>query len=396
MLRSLRLFLVPLFFLIASIAPTRTSAQSPGFQIYECKPGPWGTVAWHYIYLEAPDWIIDQFPPPNPQPAWHFPGMSKEGVRSVMNKAGILTGKVDGWFADPRAISEGPDAITLYPSVADVERLSPSAREILYDELAKSPRNEFHADPFFITDRTIDEWLGKRVVRPEVRRVFDRLTYKRGDILAFSDMSVLASYAKGPEEVRDLMKLCTRVRAIMAYLLVDGRSDLPTMQKYWSANFHRKDLIPLLESVSQLPRGGQLGFAHLLSSQARRLMYTYPTSDLASGGKLPNCHWTTLNFFNYQIDNRFLDLGIATSRVRDGYTKVPPPYTFGDALMFLGKDGNAIHSCNYLCDDLVFTKNGDNLNAPWTISRLGTVQRLYSASGAVSIQGYRRDWGAKD
>jgi hypothetical protein len=393
-MRHTRLLLFPVVFAFAvAVGAAHVLAQTPtGGQIYQCKPGPWGNVEWHYIYLETPDWIVAEFPKPSTQPSWSFPGSSSETVRAIFNKAGITASKVDEWFADKRTVLKGPESITLFPSVADVERLSPSAREIVYAELAKSPRNEFHAEPFFILDRTIDEWLGIRKVRPEIRSVFERLTYKRGDVLAFSDIPVLMSYAQDAAESDELMKLCTRIRSIMAYLRADSTTDVDAIEKYWSAGFRRKDVLPMLESVSQLPGGGRLGFAHLLPAQPRKLLYTYPTLDLATTGRLPDCHWTTLNFFNYRTENTFLDTRLATSRVLQGYKKVEPPYAFGDGLFFLGGDGNALHSCTYLCDDLVFTKNGGNLNAPWVISRIGTVQRLYGPSGTTSIQGYRRTW----
>ncbi|MEQ1850792.1 MAG: hypothetical protein ABMA01_04280 [Chthoniobacteraceae bacterium] len=389
------LFLSVVFaFTMAAGAAQVLAQTATAPQVYQCKPGPWGTVEWHYIYLETPDWIVAEFPKPSTQPTWSFPDSSPEKVRAVFNNAGIAQGKVDDWFADKRAILKGPESITLFPKVDDVERLSPSAREIVYAELAKSPRNEFHAEPFFILDRSIDEWLGIRKVRPEIRDVFERLIYKRGDVLAFSDFPVLMSYAKDAAESDDLMKLCTRIRAIMAYLRAETTTDLVAIEKYWSAGFRRKDVLPMLESVSQLPGGGRLGFAHLLPAQPRKLLYTYPTFDLATAGKLPDCHWTTLNFFNYRTENTFLDTRLATSRVLQGYKKVEPPYAFGDALFFLGKDGDALHSCTYLCDDLVYTKNGGAMNAPWVISRIGTVQRLYGPSGVTSVQGYRRVWEA--
>jgi len=46
--------------------------------------------------------------------------------------------------------------------------------------------------------------------------------------------------------------------------------------------------------------------------------------------------------------------------VLQDYDKVGPPYTFGDVLFFMGDDGGAFHSCVYIADNLVYTKNGEN------------------------------------
>jgi hypothetical protein len=369
------------------------AAISPNAQVYAAKPGPWGNVEWHYIYLEAPDWIVADYPAPNTQPSWCFPNAKAEKLRAFLIDAGLTEAKVDGWLADKRAILKGPEAITLFPSVADVEELSSSVRTTIYAELARSPQNEFHADPLRILDQNIDGWLGPRKVRPEIRQLFERLSYLRGDVLAFSDMSVLLSHAQDSDEAQDLMQLCTRTRAVMAYLHVDADTDMPSLAKYWSAGFRRKDVLPMLESVSQLPGGGRLGFAHLLPAEPRKLLYTYPTLDLASAGRLPDCHWTTLNFFNYRAQNVFLDLRLAASNVLKGYDKVQPPYSYGDALLFLNRAGDAIHSCTYLADDLVFSKNGETLTAPWVVVRIEDVKRIYGHLDLGEIQGYRRRWG---
>ncbi len=387
--------LIAAFLLVTSLASAGViadSAISPSAQVFDCKPGPWGRVQWHYIYLEAPEWIVADYPAPNTQPTWTFPGADVAKLTSFLVAAGVDEKTVAGWLSDRRAVTKGPEAVTLFPNAVDVEGLSAAARSTIYAELAKSQQNEFHANPVNILDRSVSDWLGRRKVRPEIRALIERLTYLRGDVLCFSDLSILLSYAQDSEEVTDLIQLCTRTRAVMAYLQAGADDDLDALAKYWTAGFRRKDVLPMLESISQLPDGGRMGFSHLLPAQPRKLMYTYPTPDMATTGRLPDCHWTTLNFFNYRVQNVFLDLRLASSEVLKGYEKVEAPYHYGDALIFMTKEGNAIHSCTYLCDDLVFTKNGDPLTAPWVISQIDDAKRIYGHLGVSSVQGYRRQW----
>ena len=87
-------------------------------------------------------------------------------------------------------------------------------------------------------------------------------------------------------------------------------------------------------------------------------------------GTLPDCHWTTLNFFNYAPQHYYLDTRNATNALLENFEKVDPPYRFGDVLMFMDTDGFARHSCNYLAADIVFTKNGRNPAIPWTLMEL--------------------------
>jgi hypothetical protein len=108
-------------------------------------------------------------------------------------------------------------------------------------------------------------------------------------------------------------------------------------------------------------------------------------------GVLPDCHWTSLNFFNYEPHEYLLDPRLATNRVLDDYAPVEPPYTYGDILFFLREsDGDAFHSCLYLAEDLVFTKNGRNQLSPWIFSTIQDVSRVYLSITPGRIQAYRR------
>ena len=366
--------------------------RSPNARVYACATGEWGRVSWHYIHIEAPDWIVADTLLPHSQPSWCFPGATLEPLRAFLLNAGADPAAVARWLQDRRAILQGPESIILFPSVADVEALGSAVRVAIYRELAKSPLNEYHANPIYILDSDIDDWIRLRTVRREVREMIKRLSYRRGDVLCFSDLSVLMSYAHGDAEARDLAKLGTRRRAVMAYLQVGPNDDFEALAAYWSVAYRRKDVLPILSSISQLPGGGQIGLSHLIPAQPRKLIYTYPTLDLATTGRLPDCHWTTFNFFSFHPQNIYLDLRLAANRLLEGYTKVPPPYKYGDALIFLNAEGDALHSCTYLCDELVFTKNGETISAPWIISELQDVRRLYSPLGVAAIQGFRRRW----
>ena len=380
------------FFIHAPLADAGPSQVSPNAQLYDCKPGPWGRVQWHYLHIEAPDWIVANTLLPHSQPSWSFPGATSDNLKRFLLEVGIAPSTVAGWLADSRVILKGPEALTIFPSVADVEALGDAPRRAIYQELAKSQINEYHANPIYILDHSVDDWLGLRKVRPEIRDLLKSLAYQRGDVLCFSDLSVLMSHAQSDAEARDLAKLGTRKRAIMAYLQVGPTDDIEKLEEYWSAAYRRKDILPILTSISQLPGGGRLGLSHLMPAQPRALLYTYPTLDLATTGRLPDCHWTTFNFFSYRPQNIFLDLRLAANRLLEGYDKVDPPFKYGDALIFLNKAGDAIHSCTYLCDDLVFTKNGETISAPWIISQIKEVQRLYGHLELDKIQGFRHRW----
>ena len=104
---------------------------------------------------------------------------------------------------------------------------------------------------------------------------------------------------------------------------------------------------------------------------------------------MPDCHWTSLNFFSLARQEYFLDTRLASQRVIERYFTVAPPYRFGDVLFFNNPASETIHSCVFIADDIVFTKNGENSLAPWILMRLGDVQDIYLPTSQFSMQGYR-------
>jgi hypothetical protein len=136
---------------------------------------------------------------------------------------------------------------------------------------------------------------------------------------------------------------------------------------------------------------------HILPALVRKLLYTYPGLDMAKYGIMPDCHWTSLNFFNFEPHQYLLDARLATSQVLEQFTPVEPPYQYGDILFFLDNTtGDAYHSCVHLADNIVYTKNGRNLLSPWLLMRLDDVKKVYLYKGNGRVQGFRRKDVAAD
>jgi hypothetical protein len=56
-----------------------------------------------------------------------------------------------------------------------------------------------------------------------------------------------------------------------------------------------------------------------------------------------------------------------------------------------GASGNAIHSCVYLADDLVFTKNGRSPTQPWVVMKVDDVVTYYGMFYSTQVACYRRN-----
>jgi hypothetical protein len=358
--------------------------------VFHSKLGPWGQLEYSWMYLEAPEDLLDQFPMPAPVTRWIFEGMSPAGVRALFVEVGLETELVRRLMS-VEAVSMREEGLLVEPRSEDLLALTAAQRAAIYGRLAASELNPFHKDPVFIAANDLDEFLRNTGVRRALAEKMRKLCYLRGEALVFSDVSELIRDAGSDTEMRQVFKLCTRTRTLVARLKVSSSTQLSELAKYWSCDYRARDVLPILRSVAEPEGVVEIDIAHLLPPTPRKLLYSFPVLGGTTQGRVPDCHWTTLNFFNYAPRDAFLDLRLATSHVLEHYETVDGEWKFGDALLFIDeKSGSAVHSCVYVADDLVFTKNGSNLATPWVLMPLEDVRRVYAAGQVLSIKAHRR------
>jgi hypothetical protein len=102
-----------------------------------------------------------------------------------------------------------------------------------------------------------------------------------------------------------------------------------------------------------------------------------------------NCHWTSLNFFRLDFDDNLATVEGATKAFQEGYYEIVGPPRLGDVLFFSLPSGEGIHSCVYIADDIVFTKNGTSLSAPWLLMSLSDAMAYYTSSMEVKVRTFR-------
>ena len=365
--------------------------------VFYANPGPWGTLRCAFIYLEASKTLLESFPLPSSKPKWVFLETFKDQLPALFQKAG-LSEAMSAALLDPKTVVTSDGNVYLFPRLADLEAMTPEARAIIYTELSNHPENEFHMDPVLIIGQEVKEWYRTSKLRPEIIAKIEQLTYKRGETTAFSDLPLLLNDAQSDSEAKTIFKAMTRTRSIMVKIEVDHDTHIEELVSYWSVGIglRRKDVEPLVQSIIDTDGIEALPLSHMLPALVRKLVYTYPGLDMAKHGILPDCHWTSLNFFNYEAHEYLLDSRLATSAVLENFDPVEPPYKYGDILFFLSTTtGDAYHSCVHLADNLVFTKNGRNLLSPWLIMRLDDVKKVYLYRGDGRVQGFRKKSDAK-
>lgn len=358
-------------------------------KVYAGKKGPWGQLLYYYIYLEAPADFVARFPMPNSVTKWSFPGETVEGLRGLFSEAGLASALQDYLLSGERLLNEN-GVLTVFPPLPDLEAMTQRQREVIYTELGKHLINTYYYDPVLIHGNDIKDWLKGVELREELRDVIERFCYMRGDQLAFSDLSAVLNYTRSAEEAVEFFKTTTRMRTMVVRLRVEQTEDMEAISDYWTGRSRYKDILPILNSVSETQDVEVIDIVHLMPSMARRYLYTYPAIDLAMNGRMPDCHWTSLNFFNHFARDYYLDTRLAASEILDRYEEVTGEYEFGDVLMFMdGDSGNAIHSSVYIADDIVFTKNGENMVAPWMLMKLEDVRKVYFYKNPGRIEVYR-------
>ncbi len=380
--------LVATCLLCPALSPAFTALSDlKGEPVWTTKSDKFGEIRVRTVYLTAPDHLLALIQKPTSRPRWAFAGGTEASVRGLLAKAG-LPPEVFARMMDPARRVAQDGAFVIFPEVDDLISLSPKMRAVIYPELAKSPLNEFHRDPVFIVGESLDDWLRQSQLSERQKAAFRKMVWKRGDTLVFSDLRTLLVLAETPDEVQEVFRTMSRTRALLVDLALPEKVDQAALLEYWSGGFPDADTLPFLKGALDRESITSLDISRLLPPMARRRLYTYPTLDQAIGGRFPDCHWTSLNFFNNTPVGYYLDTRLASGALLSNYSPVDGPRRFGDVLVYVTGD-SVIHSCVFIADDIVYTKNGENILAPWVFQRLSDVSAIYRATPDVQVRTFR-------
>ena len=351
------------------------------------KSGPWGELEVRAVYLEPPESLLAVVAKPSSVTRWTFEQNTRGGVHAILLKAGVPAAVIERLMNPVRLVESG-NSIILLPAQEDLVALSQEARSALYLELAKSASNEYQRDPVFVLGGDVDDWLEGVPLTSAQRALFRQLLWRRGSAVVFSDMQALLALAKNPEEVNAVFRTLTRVRSLVVGLRLPLTVDRTSFIDYWTADQVGTPRLAFIRAVTQRRAKQVVDVTHFLPAAFRLRVYSFPDLELGLKGRLPDCHWTSLNFFNAEPKDLYLDTRQAAEHLLKDYAAVDAPYRYGDVLCFLD-DGEGLHTCVHIVDDIVLTKNGEGFLAPWTLMQLKDVDEIYRRSANTRIQGYR-------
>lgn len=376
-----------LWVLLCAFAGAEAAEATQSSSRADTLTGPWGTLVTRTVYLEAPQSVLDLCKRPDQVPLWVFPGRkSREVGDFLVKQAGVPT-ELAAAFFEPAVMRDETVGTTVILNPTQLLELSPAARQVVYAELARFPENHFHANPVLIPGSVVD-WLERSRLSPRQRELFRRTLWRRGDCAAFSDVSLLINQATSNAEIMAAIAATTRVPTVMVSVQMPP-ADRAGMLDYWRAGGRNQDAHDFLRNVLDQADLTTFDLIHLLPSLCRDSLYTYPSLADAAGGQLPDCQWTALNFFQarpspYYLDGRSTFLELAAT-----HTEIAKADHLGDLICFTTADGRIAHSCVRVAGDLVFTKNGRNITAPWLLQREADVAAIY-LQGEVNQVRYLR------
>jgi hypothetical protein len=354
--------------------------------VVKARPGPWGEVEYVRIVIEPPDEFMASDYNAAPD-TWNFPGFDDARLEQLWQQAALDPDQLRA-LRHPRIREASATGIVLRPGQTLVAGLGTESRAIIYNTLAHLPGNSLQNDPFRFRAEMVDEWFVESGLSQEVIARIRQLLYRRGNALLFSDPGLVFPLIHTAGGRVRLVKTLGRKSTLLLKVRIRPDSDIEGIAAYWSTGRRRKEVRPLLNSLSHFPGGMTIDVAHLLPRLARSLLYTYPSPEVPYE-RSPDCHWTAMNFFNDQPDDRFSDIEYLKTRLLSDYVQVNGNPTMGDLLLLCKPGDEVIHSCVYVADDIVFTKNGQSAMVPWTLTTLQDLQANYLDDPSLQLRIYR-------
>jgi len=371
----------------AATAPTTTASVSKSAK------GPWGDLEITPIDIEPPADAADRFATVDTS-TWYFRDVTDAATLSqlLQKTPGLTDAQRDALLACAR-----PDTtekgMTVKPEPSTILSLAPQARAALYAILAANPRNP-QCEPFRHRREAGEDWLADTGLPEDILSVVRRLVYRRGDMDAFVDVSVIVPCLKTDAQRETLFRVLASQSGLLVRLRVHARSDLKELTRYWGLNGRERDVGPLLESLSRLddPRGSVVNVVQLLPPFARSRLYTFPPLEGSSPNGRMDCHWTSFNFWSTTTpDDQYSTPGYVSKQATEAYHPIPKLEQLGDLIFLINARGEGIHSAIYIADDIVFTKNGSSMAAPWIFMRLKDLTTYYETNGAVKTMFFRKN-----
>lgn len=363
----------------------RVFAVDPKDKSNSVRVGPWGTLMTRDIELERPvEYLTEEVANPQPE-VWTFSGMKPDAVKALFAKNGLSAAQVADAFA-PGSFTETSAGTEMKPSGKFLLSLTAETRQKLYLALAGMGVNLYLDYPYIFPGDVVESIFTDSRLNADDVAVFKQLLYLNGGAHQLSDYLFLLGKIPTMERRVAMARSMSRQSAVLVRLAIRPDTDIDKIAGYWGnmPNVRFTDLRPLMESLKQLPEGGNVSLLYMLPKFARDRLYTFPLPP-QPGDPTMDCHWTTFNFSNDTPDNRFNDPAYAVQFIQKNYYQIATPSLYGDIVLLMNDKQEVKHSAVYLADDIVFTKNGNNYRQPWMLMRIPDLLATYPSTPPMRV-----------
>ncbi|MDP4090266.1 MAG: hypothetical protein Q8930_13470 [Bacillota bacterium] len=307
---------------------------------------------------------------------WIFKTLSLDKIRSLFITAGLDNEVCDELLANTKADKDGIGFIITPPDEI-LWSLTAENRANLYPLIGKYSDNTMYNSPLYYGSTNSDEWFYNSGLREDLLEKLKKLVYVKNGMSYISDIHLILPLLNSDGEKITLLQLLYRTKALEVKLKIKGGQDVSKLVDYW-ARFERRKLIePVLEGLSQLPGGGEIDISELLPQIPQSRLNTFSSLEEFETD-FKDCHWTTINFFNAEADESYYeldDLFSVINRISEPAGNSSP--AFGDVISIFNGNNELTHSCTYIADNLVLTKNGMGNLHPFVITYLDKTVPLY-------------------
>jgi hypothetical protein len=350
--------------------------------------GPWGELDVTPITIEAPADAAIRFAQADTS-TWYFADCTAEKLAAILKSAGLTDTQREAILR--LAVSDPSiNGMRVKADSGTIVSLSYEARTALYQVLSEDSRNP-QAEPFRRRPNPANDWFAEIGLSEETASMARKLVYRRGEMEAFADVSAIVPTLHTDTERAQLFRALSSQAVLLVQLRITPQTDLRALIDYWGKGDRQREVGPLLESLSKVPGGDEINVAQLLPQFARSRIYTYPEPTGTTANGPLDCHWTSLNFWNSIPDNRFSNPNNVREQLGREYRQVEKPTQLGDVIFLLDQKGQGIHSATYVADDIVFTKNGTSVAAPWVLMRLPNLLSYYENADVVKTLVFRKN-----
>jgi hypothetical protein len=347
---------------------------------------PWGELEVTPIQLAPPIDAAERFALVDTG-TWYFRDCTPAQLAQILQTTGMPDDQRQSLLKSC-SLEVSINGLVARPDPALVLALSNDARTALYRILAADPHNP-QAEPF--RHRLGTDWFAGSGLPEDVVSVARRLVYRRGEMEAFVDVSAIGPYLKNEAERAALYRTLCAQSALLVRLHVRSESDLDALVAYWGNGGRERQVRPFLESLTRVPGGSAVSVAQLMPQFARARAYTFPRLEGASPNGSQECHWTSFNFWNSTPNDAFSQAANVGREIMASYPPIEKPQRLGDIVFLVNRNGDGIHSAVFVADDIVFTKNGSNMAAPWIFMRLPDLLTYYETNGVVKAIFFRKN-----